>query len=347
MALSLYSTRLKSGEVERADPAARPTPTTPSSTTTARCALGGGLRPRRTCACGSSTARPWSAAAWSTTSSRPGSSGPSRASCRWPTRTSSIEPVAQEFLRLVNPRPRAVRRTADRRGARSAGRRVSRGSFPGAARGRRGPRSRPSTASTGRRTSGSAQRLLPRAGALFDEDFSAYPETEDSREVDARRLRRGRRAAARPRRPRCAGWRPRSPSATRGCTGRGTSRQPPERALAGRCAGARSMPRRTGRWPSTCSGSTGSARRSPRARRAAELKPGELRVPAFPRNPAAAGRRLRRRGRGAGAGARAEPRPCRLAARARAGADPARRRGRGAGAARRTERGHMADPLSP
>ena len=74
---------------------------------------------------------------------------------------------------------RADRRPADRRGARAAGRPAGAAAARAAAHGRRAARPRRSTRCTAPRTRRCASATFPAAPALFDEDFSGYPDAAD------------------------------------------------------------------------------------------------------------------------------------------------------------------------
>ena len=317
---------------ERRDRRARscpaPTPRTPTSTTTARSRSGRTPSAAPTCTSACSTAGRWSAAASSATSSP-----------RW-------ELGATEDLRRRR-RPERVRSSRSRRSScggstpgssrsatcrsrRCAGRSApaSRGSSPGAAPGPPAPRPRRSTRSSAPRTRRCGCATSRTGAALFDEDFSGYPEVEDRREVALDEFAAV--AAALhtfAHRARPAGSRPRSRSATPGCTGCATSRPAAERGAppraqvaAGPCrgvSGARGIP-----------AAARPARRGRRRRAPGGGAPARrLRILALPRRAAAPGPRLRRpRPRRSDARVGLEPGPRRVAARARPGADQAGRR---------------------
>ena len=260
----------------------------------------------------------------------------------------SIRPAAQEFLRAVNPllEPIPGLPIEEVRGPLAARLALL---FPG--RGARPARAEVEAFYGQFRASNERlrQRFFPERARLFDEDFSAYPETEDNREAGvadfaaiAARLHLAAVAEVAP-----AGGGDRH---SRGAAALGAERAGGGGAGAAPGAALVPRPRRGAPHPGRVPAAARPPGRRDRHRRAGRrAEPRGLRVPAFPRHPVAPRRRLRRGGDGAGACAGAEPGPHGVAPRARAGADPPGRcRGPGRWPPRnRTERPHGHRPLHP
>ena len=174
----------------------------------------------------------------------------------------SITPVAQEYLRRLNPHlaPVGGLPVDEVRGPLAA--RLA-ALFPG-----RGARpARPDVeafyAKYREFERAGAPALLPRPGAASSTRIS--PPTRRSRTratPGPTTSRRSEPPCMRAPSPIRAASRPKSPSATGGCTGRATNPRPPSARCGGRSAGGRSMRRPIARSPNTSSGSTASARRS-------------------------------------------------------------------------------------
>ena len=195
VALSLYSTRLKSGDTERAILPRTDADDPYFNYDRSLGALGGVLRPRRTSTSASSTGARSSAATSSPTSSRPGTSAGPTTYASVADQNESIRPLAQEFLRCVNTHLEPIDGLPieEVRGPLAA--RLAR-LLPG--RGARPARADAEAFYGKFRASNEAvrQRHFPDRATLFDEDFSGYPETEDRERLRRRRPRRGRGGAA-------------------------------------------------------------------------------------------------------------------------------------------------------